>query len=99
MKTTYAIITLGCCLALLSQPAFADSDGEMIFQEKCTVCHALDSKKMGPSLKDMNKDLSFLKMAITDGIDNASPFPMPAFGDTLKPAQVDALVTYISSQQ
>ncbi|OIO69284.1 MAG: hypothetical protein AUJ57_09345 [Zetaproteobacteria bacterium CG1_02_53_45] len=91
---------VGCCyLALSPQTALADDDGQLLFNDKCTACHALDSKKMGPAVKDMNKDPAALRGAITEGVDNAGPFPMPAFGEILKPAEIDALIAFISSQQ
>ncbi|PJA34431.1 MAG: hypothetical protein CO187_00390 [Zetaproteobacteria bacterium CG_4_9_14_3_um_filter_53_7] len=95
----YICAMIGCCLALPPQAALANDAGQLLFNEKCTVCHALDSQKMGPAVKDMNKEPAALRGAITEGVDNAGPFPMPAFGEVLKPAEIDALMTYISGQQ
>jgi cytochrome c551/c552 len=29
------------------------ADGQLLFSKKCTVCHQLDSKKVGPALRDV----------------------------------------------
>ncbi|GAV21119.1 hypothetical protein MMIC_P2099 [Mariprofundus micogutta] len=92
----HLLMTIGLCLSLLPQSVFAQGDGEKLFNEKCTICHALEEQKMGPSVKDMMKDPLALQAAITDGIDNASALPMPSFGGILKPEQINLLVDFIS---
>ncbi len=32
-----------------------DADGEKIFNENCTSCHAINDKVVGPALKDVDK--------------------------------------------
>jgi mono/diheme cytochrome c family protein len=96
MKKTFTIMIAAGCLGLGSQAAIAGPDAAKIFKQKCTMCHAFDRKKVGPAVKDMNKDPAVLKAAITDGRKM-----MPAFGKKkkLNEAEIDALVKYIQSNQ
>lgn len=50
-KTLCVLIALGGALSL--QPALA-ADGEAIFKSKpCVACHAVETKMMGPALKEV----------------------------------------------
>jgi mono/diheme cytochrome c family protein len=78
---------------LAAAPAFAsDMPGAQIFKGKCKMCHALDKKKVGPAVKDMNKDPAVLKETITNGRRQ-----MPKFGKKLTAEQIDEVVAYLQS--
>jgi len=96
MKKTFAIMIAAACLGLGSQAAIAGPDGAKIFKKKCAMCHALDKKKTGPSVKDMNKDAAVLKAMVTDG-----KGMMPGFGKKKKldAAEIDAVVAYLVANQ
>jgi len=74
--------------------AHADTDGAKLFNSKCKMCHAIDSKKVGPAVKAMSTDAGVLRNTIINGRKM-----MPRFGKRLDAAQVDALVSYIQEQQ
>ncbi len=93
-KTVISLLALGGALAL--QPALAQ-DGESLYKSKaCAACHAIDSKLVGPSYKDVAA-----KYAGQDGaaemlagkIKNGSqgvwgPIPMPPNGVTDEEAKI-----------
>lgn len=96
MKKTFAIMIAAACLGLGSQAAIAGPDGAKIFSKKCKMCHALDRKKTGPAVKDMNKDAAVLKAMITNG-----KGMMPGFGKKKKldAEEIDAVVAYLVANQ
>ncbi len=81
---------------ILSIPfiASANPDGESLFKSNCTMCHDIDQKKMGPSVKSMNTDPKVLHATITAG-KNA----MPGYDGKLSGAEIDALVKYLVANQ
>lgn len=94
MKKTFAIMIAAACLGLGSQAAIAGPDGAAVFKKKCAMCHAVDKKKVGPAVKDMNKDAAFLKDVVTNGRK-----VMPAFGAKLEAEEIDAVVAFLVSNQ
>jgi len=69
-------------------------DGAKIFKSKCKMCHAVDRKKMGPAVKNMNRDVEVLKATVKNGRKS-----MPKYGSKLSDAEIDAVVAYLKSQQ
>ncbi len=67
--------------------------GAKLFK-KCKMCHAVDRKKMGPSVKSMSQDEAFLKLTITEGRKR-----MPSFKKKFNEEEIDNLVAYLRSQQ
>jgi len=72
-------------------------DGAKLFSKKCKMCHAVDKKKTGPSLKSMHQDKSVLQDVISNG--SKKKRMMKAYGKKFSPEQIDALVDYIQSVQ
>lgn len=72
--------------------------GEDIFNAKCSACHMLDQKKVGPAYKNVLPKYSGRKADLIrfvlnpQKIDPAFP-PMPSQG--LKPAEADSIATYL----
>ena len=91
---TLTFLLIAAATALAPEAAFADSDSAALFKKKCSICHKLDKKAMGPAIKAMNTDTAVLKSAIADGRK-----AMPSFSKQLTGGQIDALVAYIQEQQ
>jgi len=94
MKKIIPMVLVFTFFGLNAQTAIADIDGPRLFKKKCAMCHAVDKKKVGPALKDMNRDPETLKVTITNGRK-----AMPKFGKKLGETKIDALVKYIQSKQ
>ncbi|MDQ6973033.1 MAG: cytochrome c [Mariprofundaceae bacterium] len=94
MKKTFAIMIAAACLGLGSQAAIAGPDGAKIFKKKCAMCHKIDKKKVGPAVKDMNKDNAVLKATITNGRKM-----MPKFSKKLDAAEIDAVVAFLAENR
>jgi len=94
MKKTYLILAAAACFGLTSQVAMAEVNAEKIFKSKCSMCHKIDQKKVGPAFKDMNSDPAVLKATIIDGRKM-----MPKWKGKLSEEEIDAMVTFIKSKQ
>lgn len=106
-----ASVFLGFVIALgLSTSAFAaDKKVERLWKSKCSACHGMDGKGETEKGKKMlvrdlgsadiqKEDDAHLKKVITEGTKgekNGVKQEMDAFGEELKPADVDALVAFI----
>lgn len=72
--------------------------GEDIFNAKCSACHTIDQKKVGPAYRDVLPKYKGKKAEMVGfilnprKIDPAYP-PMPSQG--LKPAEADSIATYL----
>lgn len=93
-KTMLSTIVAAAALLASSAAFAADMPGEAIFKQRCSACHAIDHKKVGPAVKTMSKDASVLKQFITHG-----KGMMPNFSHRLSPQQVDQVIAYLQSQQ
>lgn len=69
-------------------------DTQQLFKQKCSLCHAMDKKKLGPAVTSMSGDAESLRQAITKGR-NA----MPGFEGKLSGAEIDVLVDYLLAKQ
>lgn len=93
MKKTVLMAIAAAVMGLAAQPAMAEVDGAKVFSKKCKMCHAINRKKVGPAVKDMNTDAAVLKTTITDGRKS-----MPKFSSKLSEEEIDAVVSYLVSQ-
>ena len=84
----------------LNMPARADQSSSL-YKSKCAVCHGASGKGDTPAGKsmgvaDLNKSASKtdadLKAVIEKGKNK-----MPAYGKSLKPAEIDGLIAYVKS--
>lgn len=77
-------------------PLFADDkpDAQQLFKQKCSLCHAIDKKKLGPAVNAMSSDEASLRQAVTRGRNS-----MPGFANKLTRAEIDALVDYLLANQ
>jgi len=94
MKKKAPLVIASIFFALNAQAAMADVDVGKLFKKKCAICHAVDRKKVGPALKNMNCDPKVLKATIINGRKM-----MPKFGKKLEEVEIVALVKYILSKQ
>lgn len=93
-KMLIPLFALGAAFA--AQPALA-ADGETLFKSKpCVACHTVDSKMVGPSLKEVaakNADVEgavdTLALHIKEGSAGVwGPIPMPANAVTEEEAKI-----------
>jgi len=97
MKKTFAIMIAAACLGLGSTAAIAGPDeGAKLFKKKCAMCHAVDKKKTGPAVKDMNKDAAVLKDVVTNG--RASTMMKP-YGKKFNAEEIDSIVAFLVANQ
>jgi mono/diheme cytochrome c family protein len=96
MKKTFAIMIAAACLGLGSQAAIAGPDGAKLFKKKCAMCHAVDKKKTGPAVKDMNKDAAVLKDVVTNG---RSGTMMKSYASKFDAEEIDAVVAFLVANQ
>ena len=94
MNKTVTMLSLATLLAAPFQAVATDVDGGELFKKKCSICHKIDKKGMGPAVMEMSPDSAVLKSIITDGRK-----AMPSFSTTLETEQIDSLVVYIQSKQ
>jgi len=76
------------------QPGIAEVNAAHIFKKKCALCHTLSGKGFAPPFSHMNKDPKVLKATIENGRRS-----MPQFGKKLSAEEIDAMVTFIRSNQ
>jgi mono/diheme cytochrome c family protein len=94
MKKVIAMIIAGICSGLSVQPAWASMDAKKLFKSKCSFCHKVDKKGMGPAVIKMTSDAAVLKSAIMNGRG-----AMPSFDRTLDNEKINTLVEFIQSKQ
>lgn len=75
------------------------SHGKAVFVARCTGCHGDDaSGKIGPNLTDLYQIHGSTRMDIFATITGGAPgTAMIAWGETLKPAEIIAVATFVSS--
>ena len=96
MNTITKILAAVAVAGLLATPALASDmpDGAKIFKKKCSMCHKIDKKKVGPAVKAMNTDAEVLRSTIADGRKM-----MPKYSGKLSAEEIDAVVAYLKEQQ
>lgn len=97
---------LGCTftVAAHSQMSADATAGKAIFDSKCAICHSAETteQKIGPGLKGlyargtMADGTKVTDDTVTARIVNGK-VPMPAFKDTLSPAEIKQVVEYLKT--
>jgi len=90
----YIFSILAIAMTSMANTASATPNGKQLFNSKCLMCHAIDQKKMGPSVKSMSSDAASLRTGIAKG-----KGMMPAFEKKLNASEIDALVDYLIANQ
>ena len=96
MNKTAKIIAAIAVAGFLATPALASDlpDGAKIFNKKCSMCHKMDKKKVGPAVKAMNTDAEVLRSTIADGRKM-----MPKYSGKLSAEEINAVVAFLKEQQ
>ena len=95
--TTLALVGV---LGLLAPSIPAAVSGEILYRQYCATCHGLDIRGGNAgSLFDDKWEFGGQKAQIRANIvEGIAEMGMPAYGDALAPAQVDALMTFIAAK-
>ncbi len=104
MRRITVIVMLFGVVLLSSIAAAEDSQlGETVFKQKCAGCHGADGKgnpKMSAMLKVTVTDLTTVggktNAELTKFISEGKK-PMPAFGKSLSPQELDAVTRYVQT--
>jgi mono/diheme cytochrome c family protein len=100
------VITGVCALAaavMLCAPAKADEKSAALYKQKCAACHGVDGKGETATGKAMKvhsfADPEVAKMSDDElaGAIEKGKGKMPAYGKSLKPDEIKAIVTYVRS--
>jgi cytochrome c2 len=96
MNNIAKIFAAVAVLGMLGTPALASDspNGAKIFNKKCKMCHSVDKKKTGPSVKAMNTDAEMLRSVIANG-----KKMMPKYKKKLSAEEIDAVVAFLKEQQ
>ena len=92
MKVLHLMLAVGCAIAAGS--VFAQSGADVVKSKGCLNCHAADTKKVGPSFKDIaakKGDPAALVAKLKDG----KGHPKVAASD----AELKAAIGYVQSQK
>ena len=96
IKKCKTLLFISLLIGATATPVIATEvpDAQQLFKKKCSLCHSVDKKKVGPAVKTMSQEAEVLRKAITKGR-NA----MPSYESKLTGEQVDALVAYLLAKQ
>ncbi|MDX8395566.1 MAG: cytochrome c [Mariprofundaceae bacterium] len=96
MKNIFKALAIAAACGVFASPVLASDlpDGAKIFKKKCTMCHKIDKKKVGPAVKAMNTDAEVLRSTVTNGRKM-----MPKYSRKLSSEQIDAVVAFLKAQQ
>jgi len=70
------------------------TDGQQLFKQQCSLCHAIDKKKLGPAVNAMSREVQTLRKVITNGKN-----VMPAYAGKLTEDEITVLVDYLLTKQ
>jgi mono/diheme cytochrome c family protein len=102
LKVTTGICALAVAV-MLCVPAKADEKSAALYKQKCAACHGVDGKGETATGKAMKirsfADPEVAKMSDDDlaGAIEKGKGKMPAYGKSLKPDEIKAMVTYVRS--
>lgn len=88
---------------LSSEPAKSEDKSAATYKQKCTACHGPDGKGDTPAGKSTKvrsfADADVVKQSDDDlaGVIDKGKNKMPAYGKSLKPEEIKALVAYVRS--
>lgn len=100
MKRSVIALAVVAALTLLTVAAQAESKGEQIFKQKCTMCHVVHGKggNIGPDLSKIaaRKQEKELRGQLENPKKANPASSMPSF-KTLPKAEMDALIGYLKT--
>jgi mono/diheme cytochrome c family protein len=104
MRMLVATSVLACVFMAVVMPLSAQDDAEAIFKRECAMCHGASGAGDGPAAAAMNlKPISFADSAFQESRTDeqlaeaigSGKGAMSAYGETLTPEEITALVSYI----
>ncbi len=69
-------------------------DVDKLFKQRCSLCHAINKKKLGPAIKTMSSEKEVLRQIIIKGKNS-----MPGYEGKLTSTEIDVLVNYLLANQ
>jgi mono/diheme cytochrome c family protein len=90
-------------IGILSAPAKSEDKSAAVYKQKCVSCHGVDGKGETPAGKAMKVrsfgDPEVAKMSDDElaGAIEKGKGKMPAYGKSLKPDEIKAMVAYVRS--
>lgn len=100
MKSSYIVLTALAVLFLMTVTAQAESRGEQIFKQKCTMCHVVNGKggTIGPDLTKVGSGMKemYIRSKLETPKQSNPSSSMPSF-KTLPKADMDALLGYMKT--
>lgn len=103
MKTTSLAGAIAAGLAFFGLPALSDeshplfSEGKVSYDQLCAKCHGKDLVNSGASSFDLSSFPLDAKDRFFDSVNNGKD-AMPAWGDILRPGELDALWVYVATR-
>ena len=103
MKTTSLLGSIAVGLAFVGVPALSDeshplfSEGKVSYDQLCAKCHGKDLVNSGASSFDLSAFPLTEKERFYDSVANGKD-AMPAWGDILRPGELDALWVYVATR-
>ena len=106
MKSTWVmrlsvVTAVVVAIAMLSAPAKSEDKGAALYKQKCAACHGPDGKGDTPAGKSTrvrsfgDPDVGKQSDDELAGVIEKGKNKMPAYGKSLKPDEIKALVAYI----
>ena len=93
MKALRLLLAVVCAIA--AAPVLAQSGADVVKAKGCLNCHAADTKKVGPSFKDIAAKSQGKSAALVDKLKSGKGHPKVAASD----AELKAAVDYVLSQK
>ncbi|MCF6325039.1 MAG: cytochrome c [Gammaproteobacteria bacterium] len=94
IKNGKTLLSIALLFSMASFTVAAELAGEALFKKKCSLCHSIEKKKLGPAIKTMSSEAETLRAVILKG-----KGMMPGFDGKLTSAQIDSLVEYLLVNQ
>ena len=93
MKALHAVVAI--TFAVTAGPLFAQAGADVVKSKGCLNCHAADTKKVGPSFKDIAAKQAGNSAALVEQLKAGKGHPKLAASD----AEIKAAVDYVLSQK
>jgi cytochrome c2 len=100
MKLFYVVLAMFFAVTLLTPTVQAESKGEQLFKQKCTMCHVVKGKggQIGPELTKIASSMkeADIKSQLENPKKRNPSTSMPSF-KSLPKSDMDALIAYLKT--
>jgi cytochrome c2 len=100
MKLFYVVLSVFFAVTLMTTTVQAESKGEQLFKQKCTMCHVVKGKggQIGPELTKISTSMkeTDIKSQLENPKKRNPSTSMPSF-KSLPKADMDALIGYLKT--